>query len=127
MTLKPEKETKQAAGGQEAQKSEFMKRIEAMAAEMRALAKEDKERREVFLVACEHHAVKRLLVGDGEHLTSNVASAMIGDEVGREAMLRIFKKWLEMLDGETAVAVLWALCDTVHEANVKTQHSRAEA
>lgn len=122
-----EKETKQMAGGQDAQKSEFIKRIEAMAAEMIALTNEDEEGREVFLVACDHHTVMRLLVGGKKGLYTSVALAMIGDEKGREVMMRMFMKWLEMLDRKTATAVTQALCEAVQEANAKTKHPRAEA
>ena len=102
-------------GGQDAQKSEFMKRIEAKAAEMRDLAQEDAERREVFLVACDHHTVTRLLVGGEKDLPLSVALAMMGDEEGKEVMMRIFMKWLELLDVKTAVAVTRALYDTVKQ------------
>ena len=122
-----EKETKQMAGGQEPQKSEFMKRIEAMGAEMSALTKGEEERREVFLVACDHHAMTRLLVGGSKNLPMSVALAMIRDEKGREVMMRIFVKWLEMLDRKAALAVAQALCEAAHEANAKTKHPRAEA
>ena len=104
-----------------------MKRIEAMAAEIRALANEDEERREVFLVACDHRNITRLLVGGEKDLPLSVALAMTGDEEGREVMMRIFVKWLEMLDRKTATAVTQALCEAVQEANAKTKHPRAEA
>ena len=122
-----EKETKQAKGGQDAQKSEFMKRIEAMGAEMSALTKGEEERREVLLVACDHRNITRLLVGGSKNLPMSVALAMTGDEEGREVMMRIFVKWVEMLDRETALAVTQALCEAVQEANAKTKHPRAEA
>ena len=100
-------------GGQDAQKSEFMKRIEAKAAEMRDLAQEDAERREVFLVACDHHTVTRLLVGGEKDIPLSVALAMMGDEEGKEVMVKIFAKWLALLDVKTAVAVTRALYDAV--------------
>ena len=104
-----------------------MKRIEAKAAEMRDLAQEDAERREVFLVACDHHTVTRLLVGDERDIPISVALAMMGDEEGKEVMVKIFAKWLALLDVKTAVAVTRALYETVQKANAKTQHPRAEA
>ena len=122
-----EKETKQMAGGQDAQKSEFIRKANAAAAELRDLAKGEEERREVFLVACDHHAMTRLLVGGSKNLPMSVALAMIRDEKGREVMMRIFVKWLEMLDRKTATAVTQALCEAVQEANAKTKHPRAEA
>ena len=118
---------KQAKGGQDAQKSEFIRKANAAAAELRALAQEDEEGREVLLVACDHHTVMRLLVGGKKGLPTSVALAMIGDEEGREVMMRMFMKWLEMLDRKTATAVTQALCEAVQEANAKAQHPRAEA
>lgn len=115
------------AGGQDAQKSEFIRKANAAAAELRDLAKGEEERREVFLVACDHHAMTRLLVGGSKNLPMSVALAMIRDEKGREVMMRIFVKWLEMLDRKTATAVTQALCEAVQEANAKTKHPRAEA
>lgn len=122
-----EKETKQMAGVQDAQKSEFIRKANAAAAELRDLAKEDKERREVLLVACDHRNITRLLVGSEKDLPLSVALAMTGDEEGREVMMKIFVKWLEMLDVKTAEAVTRALYDTVQEANAKMKHPRAEA
>lgn len=122
-----EKETKQMAGGQDAQKSEFIRKANAAAAELRALAQEDEERREVLLVACDHRNITRLLVGSEKDLPLSVALAMTGDEEGREVMMKIFVKWLEMLDVKTAEAVTQALCETVQEVNAKTKHPRAEA
>ena len=113
-------------GGQDAQKSEFMKRIEAKAAEMRDLAQEDAERREVFLVACDHHTVARLLVGGEKDLPLSVALAMMGDEEGTEVMMKIFMKWLELLDVKTAVAVARALYETVKQ-KLKEEESRPKA
>ena len=113
-------------GGQDAQKSEFMKRIEAKAAEMRDLAQEDAERREVFLVACDHHTVTRLLVGGEKDLPLSVALAMMGDEEGPEVMMKIFMKWLELLDVKTAVAVTRALYETVKQ-KLKEEGSRPKA
>ena len=113
-------------GGQDAQKSEFMKRIEAKAAEMRDLAQEDAERREVFLVACDHHTVTRLLVGGEKDLPLSVALAMMGDEEGPEVMMKIFMKWLELLDVKTAVAVTRALYETVKQ-KLKEEVSRPKA
>ena len=113
-------------GGQDAQKSEFMKRIEAKAAEMRDLAQEDAERREVFLVACDHHTVTRLLVGGEKDLPLSVALAMMGDEEGPEVMMKIFMKWLELLDVKTAVAVTLALYETVKQ-KLKEEGSRPKA
>ena len=113
-------------GGQDAQKSEFMKRIEAKAAEMRDLAEEDAERREVFLVACDHHTVARLLVGGEKDLPLSVALAMMGDEEGTEVMMKIFMKWLELLDVKTAVAVTRALYETVKQ-KLKEEGSRPKA
>lgn len=122
-----EKETKQMAGGQDAQKSELIRKANAAAAELRALAQEDEERREVLLVACDHRNITRLLVGSEKDLPLSVALAMAGDEEGREVMMKIFVKWLEMLDVKTAEAVTQALYETVQEVNAKTQHPRAEA
>ena len=122
-----EKETKQMAGGQDAQKSEFIRKANAAAAELSALAQEDEERREVLLVACDHRNITRLLVGGEKDLPLSVALAMTGDEEGREVMMKIFVKWLEMLDVKTAEAVTQALCEAVQEANAKAQHPRAEA
>ena len=122
-----EKETKQMAGGQDAQKSEFIRKANAAAAELSALAQEDEEVREVFLVACDHRNITRLLVGGEKDLPLSVALAMTGDEEGREVMMKIFVKWLEMLDVKTPEAVTRALCEAVQEANAKTQHPRAEA
>lgn len=113
-------------GGQDAQKSEFMKRIEAKAAEMRDLAQEDAERREVFLVACDHHTITRLLVGGEKDLPLSVALAMMGDEEGPEVMMKIFMKWLELLDVKTAVAVTRALYETVKQKS-KEEGSRPKA
>ena len=113
-------------GGQDVQKSEFMKRIEAKAAEMRDLAQEDAERREVFLVACDHHTVTRLLVGGEKDLPLSVALAMMGDEEGTEVMMKIFMKWLELLDVKTAVAVTRALYETVKQKS-KEEASRPKA
>lgn len=113
-------------GGQDAQKSEFMKRIEAKAAEMRDLAQEDAERREVFLVACDHHTVTRLLVGGEKDLPLSVALAMMGDEEGPEVMMKIFMKWLELLDVKTAVTVTRALYETVKQ-KLKEEGSRPKA
>ena len=113
-------------GEQDAQKSEFMKRIEAKAAEMRDLAQEDAERREVFLVACDHHTVTRLLVGGEKDLPLSVALAMMGDEEGKEVMMRIFMKWLELLDVKTAVAVTRALYERVKQVP-KEEASRPKA
>lgn len=113
-------------GGQDAQKSEFMKRIEAKAAEMRDLAQEDAERREVFLVACDHHTVTRLLVGGEKDLPLSVALAMMGDEEGTEVIMKIFMKWLELLDVKTAVAVTRALYETVKQKS-KEEGSRPKA
>ena len=118
---------KQAKGGQDAQKSEFIRKANAAAAELSALAQEDEERREVLLVACDHRNITRLLVGGEKYLPLSVALAMISDEEGREVMLRIFVKWVEMLDRKAAVAVTQALCEAVQEANAKTKHPRAEA
>ena len=122
-----EKETKQMAGVQDAQKSEFIRKANAAAAELSALAQEDEERREVLLVACDHRNITRLLVGGEKDLPLSVALAMTGDEEGREVMMKIFVKWLEMLDVKTAEAVTQALCEAVQEANAKAQHPRAEA
>lgn len=122
-----EKETKQMAGVQDAQKSEFIRKANAAAAELRALAQEDEERREVLLVACDHQNITRLLVGSEKDLPLSVALAMTGDEEGREVMMKIFVKWLEMLDRKTATAVTQTLCEAVQEANAKTKHPRAEA
>jgi len=120
-------ETKKVnTGEQDAQKSEFMKRIEAKAAEMRDLAEEDAERREVFLVACDHHTVTRLLVGGEKDLPLSVALAMMGDEEGPEVMMKIFMKWLELLDVKTAVAVTRALYETVKQ-KLKEEGSRPKA
>ena len=120
-------ETKKVnTGEQDAQKSEFMKRIEAKAAEMRDLAQEDAERREVFLVACDHHTVTRLLVGGEKDLPLSVALAMMGDEEGKEVMMRIFMKWLELLDVKTAVAVTRALYESVKQVS-KEEASRPKA
>lgn len=113
-------------GEQDAQKSEFMKRIEAKAAEMRDLAEEDAERREVFLVACDHHTVTRLLVGDERDIPISVALAMMGDEEGKEVMVKIFAKWLALLDVKTAVAVTRALYDAV-KPKTKERVSRPKA
>ena len=122
-----EKETKQMAGRQDAQKSEFIRKANAAAAELRDLAQEDEERREVLLVACDHRNITRLLVGSGKSLPLSVALAMTGDEEGREVMMKIFVKWLEMLDVKTAEAVTRALYETVQAVNAKTKHPRAEA
>ena len=122
-----EKETKQMAGVQDAQKSEFIRKANAAAAELSALAQEDEERREVLLVACDHRNITRLLVGGEKDLPLSVALAMTGDEEGREVMMKIFVKWLEMLDVKTAEAVTQALCEAAQEANAKAQHPRAEA
>lgn len=120
-------ETKKVnTGEQDAQKSEFMKRIEAKAAEMRDLAEEDAERREVFLVACDHHTVTRLLVGGEKDLPLSVALAMMGDEEGPEVMMKIFMKWLELLDVKTAVAVTRVLYETVKQ-KLKEEGSRPKA
>ena len=115
------------AGVQDAQKSEFIRKANAAAAELRALAQEDEERREVLLVACDHRNITRLLVGSEKDLPLSVALAMTGDEEGREVMMKIFVKWLEMLDVKTAEAVTQALYETVQETNAKTKHPRAEA
>lgn len=122
-----EKETKQMAGVQDAQKSEFIRKANAAAAELRDLAKEDEERREVLLVACDHRNITRLLLGGEKDLPLSVALAMAGDEEGREVMMKIFVKWLEMLDVKTAEAVTRALYETVQTVNAKTKHPRAEA
>ena len=119
-----EKETKQMAGEQDAQKSEFIRKANAAAAELRALAQEDEERREVLLVACDHRNITRLLVGSEKDLPLSVALAMTG---GREVMMKTFVKWLEMLDVKTAEAVTQALYETVQAVNAKTKHPRAEA
>ncbi len=52
---------------------------------------------------------------------------MMGDEEGKEVMVKIFVKWLALLDVKTAVAVTRALYETVQKDNAKTQHPRAEA
>ncbi|PNE26280.1 hypothetical protein BHU11_07940 [Tannerella sp. oral taxon 808] len=120
-----EKETKQMAGVQDAQKSEFIRKANAAAVELRALANEAEG--EVFLVACDHHTITRLLVGGEKSLPMSVALAMTGDEEGRKVMMKTFVKWLEMLDVKTAEAVTRALYETVQEVNAKTKHPRAEA